>query len=165
MDQQQTIKAWANYVIERWQLEIIRLGINNTGQLLRSFTEFVSVQANGNVDKITFTYEYYGKFVDMGVGKGYKHGNGGDLGFTPLRKPRPWYNKVFFGQVKKLAELMKEKYEKEAVVQIVTNIETYDTNSTHASSNPSRKRSGNKVNAVNFIDNQGNTRVWTPRND
>jgi hypothetical protein len=118
MDQTQTIQAWADYVIERWQLEIARLGINSSGQLLRSFTSTITTQSGGNVDKIIFAYEYYGKFVDMGVGNGVKIGNP-----TSSRAPKPWYNKVFYGQVKRLAEIMQEKYSNASAIAIVESIE------------------------------------------
>jgi hypothetical protein len=32
----------------------------------------VQTQANGNPELIIFTFEYFGKFVDMGVGRGVK---------------------------------------------------------------------------------------------
>lgn len=118
MDQTQTIQAWADYVIERWELEIIRLGINSTGQLLKSFTSTIITQSGGNVEKIIFAYEYYGKFQDMGVGNGVKIGNP-----SSSRVPKPWYNKVFYGQVKRLAEIMQEKYSNAAAVSIVESIE------------------------------------------
>ena len=119
MDQQQTIQAWANYVIERWELEIIRLGINSTGRLLKSFTTTIHTQSGGNVEKIIFAYEYYGKFVDMGVGRGVTAAEVPQSG----RTPKAWYNKTFFGQVKKLGEILQVKYSNTAAVTIVESIE------------------------------------------
>jgi hypothetical protein len=119
MEQKQTIEAWANYVIERWELEILRLGINSTGKLLKSFTQCMITQANGNIEKITFAFEYYGKFVDMGVGRGVTIAEVSQSG----RTPKPWYNKTFFGQVKKLGEILAKKYQQEAVMSIVESIE------------------------------------------
>ena len=118
MDQQQTVEAWAKYVIERWELEILRLNISATGQLLKSFTHTILTQANGNVEKITFAFEYYGKFVDMGVGRGVNIANISQSG----RKAKPWYSKIFFSQVKKLSEIMKEKYGQEAKAVVVESI-------------------------------------------
>jgi len=119
MEQTQTVEAWAKYVIERWELEIVRLGINNTGQLLRSFTSEIITQANGNVDRIIFAFEYYGKFIDMGVGRGVTVAEVAQSG----RTPKPWYNTVFFGQVKRLGEILAEKYSKAAIMAIVESIE------------------------------------------
>lgn len=118
MNQQQTVEQWAKYVIERWQLEIIRLGINSSGNLLKSFTSEVITQSGGNVDKVIFAFEYYGKFVDMGVGRGVHYAEVSDSG----RKPKQWYNKTFYGQVKRLAEIMKEKYQIEAAAIVVDTI-------------------------------------------
>lgn len=124
MDQQQTIEAWANYVIERWELEIIRLKINSSGQLLKSFTSEIITQSNGNVEKITFAFDYYGKFIDMGVGRGVTVAEVSQSN----RRPKPWYNKTFFSQVKKLGEIMAEKYQNEGLLSIVDTISVNKNN-------------------------------------
>ncbi|MDA3867019.1 MAG: hypothetical protein PF489_09780 [Salinivirgaceae bacterium] len=115
---EQDIQQWAEYVIERWEQQIIRLGISSSGQLISSFQNFVITQSGGNVTLIEFIFEYYGKFVDMGVGRGVTME---EVSYSN-RKPKPWYNKVFFSQVKKLGELLSEKYANEAKFEIVNNV-------------------------------------------
>jgi hypothetical protein len=39
------------------------------------------------------------------------------------RVKKPWYTKVFFGQVNQLARIMAEKYGQQAALGIVENIE------------------------------------------
>lgn len=135
---QQTVEEWAKYVIERWEQEIIRLRVSRTNQLLNSFKNFVITQSNGNVEKIEFVFEYYGKFVDMGVGNGVKMG---EVEYSN-RKPKPWYNKVFFGQVKKLGELLAEQYQYEAAMIIATNVESFNEDGSRIAP---IKKSGEKV--------------------
>lgn len=118
-----TAEAFAKIVIERWEQKIIRLNVVHSGKLVNSFASFVGTQANGNVDFIQFTFEYYGKFVDMGVGRGVKKE---EVEFSN-RKPKQWYSKVFFSQVLKLKEIMVEKYQQKGVFSILLNIEAFDT--------------------------------------
>lgn len=125
-----TAEAFAKIVIERWEQKIMRLNVIQSGKLLNSFASFVGTQANGNLNFIQFTFEYYGKFVDMGVGRGVKKE---EVEFSN-RKPKQWYSKIFFSQVLKLKEIMVEKYQQKGVYSILTNIEAFDME-------------GNKINA------------------
>lgn len=114
-----TIDAWAKIVIERWEQKIIKLGIHHPGKLLNSFQHYINTQANGNPDRITFAFEFYGKFVDMGVGRGTTLSMVG----STSRKPKPWYSKVFWAQFEKLKEIMVEKYQIKSQMAIITEIE------------------------------------------
>jgi hypothetical protein len=148
-----TLQAWADIVIERWETNISRLGINHTGQLLRSFYHHVEVQANGAPELIEFTFEYYGKFVDMGVGRGVTM----EQVEVSNRRPKPWYSKTFFSQIEKLKDLLGEKYERKAQLAIVTNVERFDENgniivSDHSGHRPSvvNKAKG-KMSATQYV--------------
>ena len=116
-NQYDTLKAWADIVIERWENRIAQLNVMDTGELLRSFQAQVAMDANGNGEKIIFTYAYYGRFSELGVGKGVK------AGMDSRRQKKPWYTKVFFGQVNQLARIMAEKYGQEATMKIAEQIE------------------------------------------
>ena len=97
---------WAEIVIERWQKKIAKYKIGSTGALVRSFTSAVEADAKGDVQKITFTYLYYGMFVDMGVGRGTKYSQIG----TTKRQIKPWYSSIVRREIYKLGELMIEKH-------------------------------------------------------
>lgn len=114
-----TAEAFAKIVIERWEQKVMAMKINRSGKLANSFYQYVQTQANGNVDFILFTFEFYGKFVDMGVGRGIKTE---EVQFS-LRKPRRWYSKVFYSQVIKLKDILKEKYEMKTIGGIMESIE------------------------------------------
>lgn len=113
-----TVDAWAKIVIERWETKIQALKIGHTGNLAKNFTMHVFTQANGDPQKIEFAFEYYGKFVDMGVGRGIPLGKVESV--NNYRKRKPWYSPVFFGQVKEFARILAEKYGIKGQLNIVT---------------------------------------------
>jgi hypothetical protein len=112
-------KVWAKIVIEQWVRKIRQLKIMHTRSLLQSFHHYVNTQANGNPDLIIFTFNYYGKFVDLGVGKGVTY----DKIELSNRKPKPWYSKTFYSQLMKLWEILQERYCEKAQFEIITEIE------------------------------------------
>ena len=75
MNYREMAERWADIVIERWIRKIQSLNIGSTGDLLKSLEAQVAVDANGDPQKITFLYLYYGIFTDMGVGKNVKLGS------------------------------------------------------------------------------------------
>jgi hypothetical protein len=117
-----TMQAWADIVIDIWEDKTEALGINDSYQLLDSFMNTVVVDANGNPEKIEFAFNYYGKFVDMGVGGNISISDIGSA-VTSKRRPKAWYSKTFFSQVKKLGEILASKYAKRAALIIIENID------------------------------------------
>lgn len=115
----ETLQAWADIVIRNWEEKIHRLKVYDSYQLLNSFTQHVVLNANGNPERVEFTFNYYGKFADMGVG------NGVSLEYigSGKRRPKQWYSKTFFAEVKKLGELLAEKYALKAALVIVNGVE------------------------------------------
>lgn len=119
-----TVEAWAEIVIDKWETMIARLKIGHSGNLLNSFAHHVATQANGDPERIEFVFEYYGKFIDMGVGRGVPIS---EVQFSD-RKRKPWYSKTFFSQVKKLGEILSEKYAAKAQATIIENLDTGSPN-------------------------------------
>lgn len=108
---------WARFTLERWVDNLHRLQIGHTGELEKSFKQFVEVNADGDLQKIELLYAYYGLFVDMGVGRGTKNGDqGANSDARRLmgkergnqRQPKKWVNRTTHGQVLKLGELLAE---------------------------------------------------------
>ena len=118
-------EAWAKMMITIWEEKVMMLNVRDTGELLRSFQYHVISNAGGDTGKIVFTYMYYGRFVDMGVGRGMNAGvkRGGssydryrnDLGQLHAynRVAKPWYNKPFYHSFKVLSEKTAELYGEE----------------------------------------------------
>ncbi len=116
-----TVAAWADIVLERWIRKIESLHINDSYQLVNSFIQQVISDSGGNPERIEFAFKYYGKFVDMGVGKGITLA---DVGMRETkRRPKKWYSPVFYAEVRKLALLLAEKYAHKAAIAICENID------------------------------------------
>jgi hypothetical protein len=116
------IEKFADLVIEKWQTKIVVLGITDTRTLFNSFMATVTREANGDPKKITFVFEYYGKFLDMGVfGTGsrarQKRGT-----MRRIREKYPWYSSVFARQVRRLANLMARQYGYDSVTTVVESV-------------------------------------------
>lgn len=71
-------EGWAKFMVDIWQEKIDMLRVADTGALRASISEILST---GNVTTIEHKFLLYGLYAAMGVGRGFKHGNGGDLLF------------------------------------------------------------------------------------
>lgn len=69
-------RGWARFLVDILQEQIEKLDVGDTGRLARSIDHAVT----GN-DTIEHRFLLYGIYVAAGVGKGFSHGNGGDLLF------------------------------------------------------------------------------------
>lgn len=117
----ETYQAWADIVIDNWEQKVYALDINYSYQLVESFKNEIISQAEGDASRIEFAFNYYGKFVDMGVGKGV------DLSEVSAiwhrRKKKPWYSKVFFSEIKKLSVIIATKYATKGAIVVAENID------------------------------------------
>ncbi|WP_400194041.1 hypothetical protein [Hymenobacter sp. B81] len=110
---------WLDFTVENFVENMRKLRIRNTGALMASFQKQVIGTATGQL-QLRLSYALYGKFVDMGVGRGMGAGvRRGDDGFDRIRnsrgqlrrrqrKARKWYAKEIYAQTKRLSELMSE---------------------------------------------------------
>ncbi len=131
LSEREIAEAWAKITIIKWKKKLASNKIGDTGTLLKSFKYNVLASAQGNVLKITLLFEYYGRFVDMGVGKGVKIGDvkesatsrrlsGKMLGNR--RRPKKWYSKTFHAEVMKLSEIFAKEYGHKGVMAITENV-------------------------------------------
>jgi hypothetical protein len=114
-------KKWLDITITRFIDNMRRLRIQDTGTLMASFQKQVVGSAEGRL-QLRLSYALYGKFVDMGVGRGMAAGvRQGDDGYDRVRrnrgqlrrhtrKARDWYGREMGYQTKRLAELMLDLY-------------------------------------------------------
>ena len=73
-------KAWYDKMVTIWRDRIDAMDILDTGALRGSVAgKGFSMDEMGG--QMAFQFLQYGIFVDLGTGKGYKRGNGGDLKF------------------------------------------------------------------------------------
>lgn len=104
-----TVEAWAEITKREWQAKLNALDIGVTGSLYDSINYTVK-PADKIPGVIEFNFNHYGVFVEHGVGKGISKGNSGDLGFTPIRKPKRWFTPVIRKEAGKLTKILAEKY-------------------------------------------------------
>lgn len=108
-DRESYLEAWATMMVRIWEEKILMLiGPGNTGALYHSLQQELIRQSGGDIAVIEHFFNYYGVYVDAGVGNGFKRDNGGDLGFTPKRKPKRWLSPKYFSSLYKLVEKMSE---------------------------------------------------------
>ncbi len=69
-------RGWARYLVDILQEQIDKLSVSDTGSLKQSIEYAID-----GTDTIKHKFLMYGLYVSAGVGKGFKHGNGGDLLF------------------------------------------------------------------------------------
>ena len=119
--QSETANAWADIVLKIWEDKLTKLKVNTSYSLINSLMFHVVTAANGDPVMINFFFNYYGRFVDMGVGKGMPANGRGAVEFK--RKAKPWYNRAFYSQVMKLSELYSKKYAHKGALVIVDSIE------------------------------------------
>jgi hypothetical protein len=118
-----TVEAWADIVIKNWQRRITELKIGQTGQLYDSFRSEVISNSGDFPERVEFAFNYYGRFVDMGVGRGMPIGTIQQLGgeffkkrnergqlLTHNRRAKKWYSSVMYSQAIKLSSIMQAKY-------------------------------------------------------
>ena len=79
----------------------------NKSDELKTQTRHNLYHADALEAEMRFKFLQYGIYVDLGTGKGYKRGNGGDLKFLgkdyrkehnlgKAREPRPWFSKSWY---------------------------------------------------------------------
>lgn len=91
-----------------------KLNIVETNALATSFVHYIHSAAGGKIDLIEFTYLYYGRFVDMGVGRGVSLITR-DIA-EHNRQQKPWYSRTFFRELNKLTGFLAENYGEQAAI-------------------------------------------------
>lgn len=121
LNELEVAKKWLDITISRFIDNMRKLRIQDTGTLMASFQQQVVGSAEGRL-QLRLSYALYGKFVDMGVGRGMGAGiTKKDDGYDRIRrnrgqlrrhtrKPRDWYGREISYQTKRLSELMLDLY-------------------------------------------------------
>ena len=108
-------KAWYDKMVEIWRDRIDAMNILDTGALRGSVAgKGFAIDEMGG--QMAFQFLQYGIFVDLGTGKGYKRGNGGELEFLgkdyrkqhnlgKARKKRPWFSTSWYVSTKVIRDV------------------------------------------------------------
>lgn len=109
------ISDWARFTIERLQRSIDKKKIGVSGSLRYSLLYDLKAASEGDISAVNIAFNYYGKFVDMGVGAGVKiesvKGNADIYNAKGnARRPKKWLSKTLYAEVNQLQLLLGEKY-------------------------------------------------------
>jgi len=128
---QEFANAWGDITMERFHMKLDALKIGYSLQLEDSLT-LEMMSSGADVSRIEFSFNYYGKFVDMGVGRGMSLGEVAEGGISRRlvgredgnrRRAKKWFSPVFYTEVTKLKHLLAEKFARKAVLTIVENMD------------------------------------------
>lgn len=147
-DRKKYMDAWADTMLNIWRDKIAKLGVMDTTSLFHKMERAVSF--NEDHQMVRHRFLEYGIYQDLGTGRGYKHGNEGDLqildpvyrvdhglnrprswngpkskGHTSgkPRKRKEWYSRAYYASVMVLKEHMSRMYAEEFVGIVVRAID------------------------------------------
>jgi len=116
--QEEIVREWANIVVDRWRKRLRKLRIGVSDDLYDSFQLAIHQLSLGEVDRVDFSFLQYGRFRDMGVGKGTPLGmvkeNAIALNRTRAavgRRPGKWYTKTLRAETRTLSDLLADFYQ------------------------------------------------------
>jgi len=154
-----TVEAWAEITIKEWQKKIKELKIGtsinkkgetviSSGQLLASFYHHINTSADGIPEYVNFAFEYYGRMIDWGVGRGVtiEHREMLISSGASDRRQKPWFSSVFYTQLKILGHLMAEKYAQQSAVVVINSLQA--ENKPGKSSTPGKTSSKSSIDSV-----------------
>lgn len=120
IERNKLIDDWARYTAERLQKSIEKRKVGKTGSLKYSIIYQLMSATGGDTSSIKHMFNYYGRFVDMGVGKGVGlsevKGNADLVKLMGGRKPKKWYSKTYYAEKTELAELLADKYKEQGTL-------------------------------------------------
>ena len=107
-----TMRDFIRFAQEKFEKSVLRHDVRHEGDLFESFRNRVSSRSGNITGDIKFNF--YGRFVDMGVGKGItliEKQSG--RGLTPNRNPsriarkaKPWFSPIWTSQRQKLSQVL-----------------------------------------------------------
>jgi hypothetical protein len=121
MERTEIIELWAERVIMIWMEKCYQMKLHFSYQLMESFRHEMITASGGNIAKVVFAFNYYGKFADMGVGRGVKIADRG----MSNRKAKPWLSQTFLLEVRKLGHILARDYADQAMLYVVENFDDY----------------------------------------
>ena len=109
------VRLWGKIASMKLIKSLRKMGIKDSGALQKSI-EYQINKADGDVTVAMFKFLKYGRFVDMGTGRGIARGERGTDTFNNYRndsgtlknevkrKPRAWYSRTMYREIKILSE-------------------------------------------------------------
>jgi hypothetical protein len=122
------IDDWARYTAERLLRSMLKKNVGSSGTLQASMLYMLKGVAGGDVSSVVHQFKYYGKFVDMGVGRGQKLGDvKGNADLYAIkgsgRRPKKWFSPTYYAEVMELESLLLNKYGEQSTAMIKETIQ------------------------------------------
>ena len=126
----ETVEKWLDYTLDDLRAALRKLKVNDTGHLLASVQGHLLAAAGGDVQKLSIAYAAYGKFVDMGVGRGMGAGvRKRDSDYARIRDergrlhqhsrtPRQFSSKVIGKQSMRLSLILSDYYGRTTIASL-----------------------------------------------
>lgn len=134
----ESVDWWAFYTVRIWKEKIrqkYRIGV--TGHLENSFSYRTTGHGEDENIKVVFQFLYYGKFVDMGVGRGTGIADVGENRTSRAlvgkmlgnrRRPKTWYSKTLFAETTTLREILARNYAHKGAVRVTESFKDLSIN-------------------------------------
>lgn len=91
------VRAFNSTMLKIWEEKIILLGVIDTGMLLRSLRpDSTAYDSEATWAAFQLSFRTYGLFQNWGTGRDVPRGNPGDIGHTPRRRRRRWFDLKYF---------------------------------------------------------------------
>lgn len=106
-------RGWARFLVDILHEQIERVKVSDTHRLEQSIQ-----YAMHGTETIEHKFLRYGIYVAAGVGRGFKHGNGGDLPFMGAAyREEHGYDKKQVGYEFSKGQMLEPKYERKVLVK------------------------------------------------
>lgn len=138
------VSLWGKFAAEKLVKALGRHKIGKSGALKESI--YNEIQKNGgDAYKALFKFLQYGRFVDIGTGRGFARGakgsasfaisrnNNGTLKATVNRNPKPWYSKTMYREIKILSEKLLADMDEKVMNTIQARIRRINSHSNNIS--------------------------------
>jgi hypothetical protein len=111
------VTEWTAILIDRLKKQIVKKNIGQSGELLKSFVSNIIRNSNGNPQRIEVMFNFYGRFVDMGVGNGQSlsgvartQNNRNRVATAKRRRPKKWYAPTRAAEERELAKILVREF-------------------------------------------------------
>lgn len=118
------VEQWAARTEELLQQKLSSWKARHSDALYQAVRMHVIKQAEGVIG-VSLHFPTYGRFVDMGVGRGRSQARLTQEKYRTRfqkkkeRHPRPWYSRTYFARVRQLNEVLSLKLIEESIAAIV----------------------------------------------
>ena len=120
----ESLEAWSDITMKVLLQRLDVLGFSLASEHLIDSLKRGRLTLNDKGNKIyniTMSFNLYGRFVDMGVGRGFYKGNSGNV--ESNRSSKEWLSRYWWAQMHRLKEITRDKFTSEASVAILDELD------------------------------------------